>query len=144
MLLDDYWNAYSAMSPVATARKQFRKAPKSADQVLDAPNLINDFCKTDLSVFLHQNYCFFLWTDLNLLSWSKQDMVSIALGPAVYVFSGSKGDVHQLCDLGSRYVTSVQWSRSGKYLAVGTSDAQVQASFWEGVLKGGIFAGGGG
>lgn len=56
-------------------------------------------------------------------------MVSIALGSAVYVFSANKGDVHQLCDLGSHYVTSVQWNISGKYLAVGTSDAQVQVRF---------------
>lgn len=61
-----------------------------------------------------------------MLDWSKQDMVSIALGPAVYVFDASLGDVHQLCDLDSFYVTSLQWNRSGKYLAVGTSDAEVQ------------------
>ena len=62
-------------------------------------------------------------------------MVSIALGSAVYIFSTSQGgDVHQLCDLGSKYITSVQWNKSGKYLAVGTSNAQVQvrkqASGW--------------
>jgi WD40 repeat protein len=61
-------------------------------------------------------------------------MVSIALGSTVYVFSPSKGgDVHQLCDLGSNYVTSVQWNKSGKYLAVGTSEAQVQVSAMWGV-----------
>lgn len=55
-------------------------------------------------------------------------MVSIALGSSVYVFNASKGEVQQLCDLDSLYVTSVQWNRSGKYLAVGTSDAEIQVS----------------
>lgn len=55
-------------------------------------------------------------------------MVSIALGSAVYVFHASKGDVHQLCDLSSLSVTSLQWNRSGSYLAVGTSDAEIQVT----------------
>lgn len=105
----DYWNSHTLIptaSPVG--KKVTRKIPKSADKVLDAPNLINDFY-------------------LNLLDWSKQDQVSIALDSSVYVFNASKGDVHQLCDLDSTTsVTSLQWNRTGTYLAVGTSEADVQ------------------
>ena len=54
-------------------------------------------------------------------------MIAIALGAIVYVFDASKGDVHQLCDL-TLDVTSLQWSKSGKYLTVGTSDAEIQVS----------------
>lgn len=57
-------------------------------------------------------------------------MVCIALESSVYVFNASKGDVHQLCDLESSYITSLQWNRSGKYLAVGTSDADVQVNYY--------------
>ena len=66
--------------------------------------------------------------DLNLLDWSKQDVICIALESSVYVFNASKGDVQQLCDLESSYVTSLQWNLSGKYLAVGTNDADVQVN----------------
>ena len=105
----DYWNSH-ALTPTASpvGKKATRKIPKSADKVLDAPNLINDFY-------------------LNLLDWSKQDEVSIALDSSVYVFNASKGDVHQLCDFNSNTsVTSLQWNRTGTYLAVGTSEADVQ------------------
>lgn len=44
-LIDDYWSGYSTMSPTSSPGKKLRKAPKSADKVLDAPNLANDFCK---------------------------------------------------------------------------------------------------
>ncbi len=57
-------------------------------------------------------------------------MLSIALGAAVYIFDASKGDIHQLCDFEteSTHVTALKWNKSGKYLAIGTSDADIQVS----------------
>ena len=40
------------------------------------------------------------------------------------------GGVKHLCSMesDSQYVSSLQWSKTGKYLAVGTSDKEVQVS----------------
>ena len=45
MYIDEYWSSYSGTSPSLSSGKKIRKTPRSADKVLDAPNLINDFCK---------------------------------------------------------------------------------------------------
>ncbi len=41
------WRQYSPKSSGVTPRrpKRARKLPKTADRVLDAPNLLNDFCE---------------------------------------------------------------------------------------------------
>ena len=50
----------------------------------------------------------------------------------MYVMDTNKGGggVKHLCSMGSdsQYVSSLQWSKTGKYLAVGTSDKEVQVS----------------
>ena len=68
--------------------------------------------------------------DLSVLDWSKQEQLAIALGNAVYVLDTDKGGITNLCNLdsGPSYISSVQWNRSGKYLAVGTSDAEIQVN----------------
>ena len=43
---DEYWSSYSTpTSSTPAGKKRTRKIPKSAEKVLDAPNLINDFCE---------------------------------------------------------------------------------------------------
>ena len=67
--------------------------------------------------------------DLNVLDWSEQGHLAIALSGAVYVMDTNKGGgVKHLCSMesDSQYVSSVQWSKTGKYLAVGTSNKEVQ------------------
>lgn len=39
-----YWEAYSTSASRPASSKKTRKFPKAADKVLDAPNLIDDFC----------------------------------------------------------------------------------------------------
>ena len=55
-------------------------------------------------------------------------MLAIALGGVVYLLDTESGGSSSLCSTGSEntYISSVQWNKSGKYLAVGTSDAEVQ------------------
>ena len=55
-------------------------------------------------------------------------MLVIALGGVVYVLDTESGGSSSLCNTGSEttYISSVRWNKSGKYLAVGTSDAEVQ------------------
>jgi cell division cycle 20-like protein 1 (cofactor of APC complex) len=75
--------------------------------VLDAPNLQDDFY-------------------LNLLDWSKQDVVAVGLGSEVYLRSSFANSVHRLCDLSANndVVTSVKWSKIGSLLAVGTGSGK--------------------
>jgi cell division cycle protein 20 (cofactor of APC complex) len=67
-------------------------------------------------------------TDLNVLDWGRGDQLAVALGGSVYLLDTKKGGINNLCELqpNSLYVSSLQWNRTGKYLAVGTSDAEVQ------------------
>ena len=45
--VDSYWKDYSLPTPnSSSARRAVRKYPKTADKILDAPNLIDDFCET--------------------------------------------------------------------------------------------------
>jgi cell division cycle 20, cofactor of APC complex len=100
-----------------------RAVPQTAERVLDAPDLLDDYY-------------------LNLLDWSSTNTVAVALGPAVFLWNATTGSVEELMPCGgadgsgsgshapsssqSAYVTSVAWAPDGTHLAVGTSDARVQ------------------
>ena len=75
--------------------------------------------------------CFFDPPDLNVMDWGVQGMLAIALGGVVYLLDTERGGSSSLCSTGSEnvYVSSVQWNRPGKYLAVGTSNAEVQVLY---------------
>ncbi|KAI9230455.1 MAG: WD40-repeat-containing domain protein [Piptocephalis tieghemiana] len=89
----------------ATARRPIRASPERS---LDAPGLTDDFY-------------------LNLLDWSSEDMIAVALGRSTYLWDSVKGDVIHLADSpeGSS-ITSLRWSDDGLYLALGLSDASIQ------------------
>jgi len=57
-------------------------------------------------------------------------MLAIGLGAGVYILNVATGSHQQLTELPcgeeGGYVSSVSWSRNGKFLAVGGSDAVVQ------------------
>lgn len=74
----------------------------------------------------------FSYTDLNVLDWSRTGHLAIALSGAVYVLDTDSGGINHLCstETDSLYVSSLQWNKTGKYLAVGTSDAEVQVCQW--------------
>ncbi|KAG6485131.1 hypothetical protein ZIOFF_053660 [Zingiber officinale] len=97
---------------VSTPPKIPRKIPKTPHKVLDAPSLQDDFY-------------------LNLVDWSSQNVLSVGLGTCVYLWSATTSKVTKLCDLGNRDgVCSIQWSKEGSYLAIGTSLGDVQ--IWDG------------
>ena len=97
-------------------KKTFRHIPELPYKVLDAPDLQDDFY-------------------LNLLDWSSSNILSVALGPCVYLHNAKTNSVQLLCDLshtqlpvsnsnqlniiGSDTVTSVHWSDWANILAVG-------------------------
>jgi cell division cycle 20-like protein 1 (cofactor of APC complex) len=97
-------------------KKSIRHIPELPYKVLDAPDLQDDFY-------------------LNLLDWSPSNILSVALGPCVYLHNAQTNSVQLLCDLthtslpvpsnnqvniiGSDVVTSVHWSDWSNVLAVG-------------------------
>ncbi|XP_027104408.2 B-type cell cycle switch protein ccs52B-like [Coffea arabica] len=97
---------------VSTPPKPPRKVPKTPHKVLDAPALQDDFY-------------------LNLVDWSSQNVLAVGLGTCVYLWSASNSKVTKLCDLGPNDgVCSVQWTREGSYISIGTNLGQVQV--WDG------------
>ncbi|PKI72359.1 hypothetical protein CRG98_007229, partial [Punica granatum] len=92
----------------STPPKPPRKVPKTPHKVLDAPSLQDDFY-------------------LNLVDWSSQNVLAVGLGTSVYLWSASNSKVTKLCDLGPNDgVCSVQWTREGSCISVGTNLGQVQ------------------
>lgn len=101
--------ASSPSSPLARRRAP-RRLPSSAERVLDAPDLVDDYY-------------------LNLVDWSGQNVVAVALGPSVYLWNSGSGAITQLVSLGEDegLVTSVSFSAGGGDLvAVGTQAGEVQ------------------
>ena len=69
-----------------------------------------------------QNEWQFVFLDLNLIDWSANNTLAVALGNDVYLWNAETGTIEQLLKLeGSDYVCSVAWIQEGPYLAVGNS-----------------------
>eukprot|EP00884_Botryococcus_braunii_P000111 jgi/Botrbrau1/100/Bobra.0022s0089.1 len=90
-------------------RKAYRHLPQAPERILDAPDLLDDYY-------------------LNLLDWSSQNTVAIALGNTAYLWNASDGTIQMLTELSQAddYITSIAWAADGKHLSVGTASAQVQ------------------
>ncbi|CAH1781720.1 unnamed protein product [Owenia fusiformis] len=100
---------YSAAKTTAPKSTSTRFIPQQAERVLDAPELLNDYY-------------------LNLLHWSANNHLVVALGGAVYIWDASDGSISQLFEIENQdeYVSSVQWIKEGNILAVGISTGAVQ------------------
>ncbi|VEL10507.1 unnamed protein product [Protopolystoma xenopodis] len=104
---------FAPLHNVPNARKKAvsqRFIPKSPQKILDAPALVDDFY-------------------LNILDWSLDNNLAIALNNEVYVWNAETGDINFLMhtDLESDYVSSLIWSRdSPSVISVGTSSGSVQ------------------
>jgi cell division cycle 20-like protein 1 (cofactor of APC complex) len=79
-----------------------RKICKTPFKVLDAPNLQDDFY-------------------LNLLEWSPQNILSVALDSSLYFWNGNNNKVLRFLDLSPHSISSINWNDSGTHIAVGTS-----------------------
>lgn len=94
---------------VRVRRKQFRHISSTPERILDAPDLIDDYY-------------------INVLSWSSQNVLAVGLGPCIYLWNASTGNISLLCEAEDEedIVTSVKWMHDGNYLAVGTTSKDVQ------------------
>ncbi|MQM04114.1 hypothetical protein Taro_036908 [Colocasia esculenta] len=88
---------------------RIRTVPTSADKVLDAPNLADDYY-------------------LNLMDWGQKNILAIALGQSLYLWNAANGGIQELLNVGSDELqpTSVRWSADGEKLAVGFMNATIE------------------
>ena len=85
-----------------------RRIPTQPERVLDAPGMVDDFY-------------------LNLVSWSGQNVVAVALAESTYVWQADTGTVSLLGEAPeSTYVSSVDFSNDGAYLGVGLGTGEVE------------------
>jgi cell division cycle 20, cofactor of APC complex len=102
----------SFSSAVRSADVVNRKIPSQPCRILDAPDLVDDYY-------------------LNLISWSADNVLAVALAHCVYLWNAASGEIHHLATIegDDDYVTSVAWctvSGQSKYLAIGTNSNVVQ------------------
>ncbi|KAI1236746.1 hypothetical protein IHE44_0014999, partial [Lamprotornis superbus] len=100
---------YSQKMTPGSSRKNSRYIPSMPDRILDAPEIRNDYY-------------------LNLIDWSSQNFLAVALDNSVYLWNHGSGEIIQLLQMEHPdvYISSVSWIKEGNYLAVGTSSAEVQ------------------
>ncbi|EPY50307.1 CDK inhibitor Srw1 [Schizosaccharomyces cryophilus OY26] len=93
---------------VAAGQQEKRKLPTLPYKVLDAPNLADDYY-------------------LNLLDWGQCNVLAIALGSRVYLWSPVTSEVKVMHNFWpSDTVTSLKWVQRGTHLAVGTNNGMVE------------------
>jgi len=100
---------YSAQGAKKEVVKPTRHIPSAPIRILDAPDMLDDYY-------------------LNLLSWSCNNVLAVALGPTVYMWNAASGDIKELTTLqDDNYVSSVSFlPQGGGHLAIGTADNTVQ------------------
>lgn len=66
--------------------------------------------------------------DLNLLDWSQTNFISVALDKQVYLWNAASGDIQELmeCEGEDNYVSSVQFTQDGSYLAIGLNTGCIE------------------
>ena len=91
--------------------KPVRHIPSAPVRILDAPDMLDDYY-------------------LNLLSWSAENTLAVALSQCIYLWDASSGSIKELMnvdDTPNDYISSVSWIQSGgSHLAVGTASNTVQ------------------
>ncbi|KAM6988811.1 LOW QUALITY PROTEIN: cell division cycle protein 20 homolog [Passerculus sandwichensis] len=100
---------YSQKMASRFSRKKSRYIPSKPERVLDASEMFNDYY-------------------LNLIDWSSQKFLAVALDNTVYLWNYGTREIIPLLQTEHPdiYISSASWIKDGDYLAVGTSSAEVQ------------------
>jgi cell division cycle 20, cofactor of APC complex len=95
-------------SSTGAVTNKCRKIPTQPERVLDAPGMVDDFY-------------------LNLISWSCQNVLAVALAESTYIWRAETGTVSRVGEApeGS-YVSSVDFSNDGAYLGIGIGTGEVE------------------
>lgn len=98
---------YSAKTPMST-KSGSRFISTNPERILDAPDIINDYY-------------------LNLLDWSSDNIVTVALGSSVYLWNAATGNIEVLFENEEGdHACSLSWIEEGHILAVGTNSGTVE------------------
>ncbi|XP_070502567.1 cell division cycle protein 20 homolog [Chironomus tepperi] len=98
---------YSIKTPMSM-KSGSRYIPTNPERILDAPDIINDYY-------------------LNLLDWSSDNIVTVALGQSVYLWNAGTGNIEILFEnQGADHTCSLSWIEEGQTLAVGNSNGAVE------------------
>ncbi|MFH4976526.1 hypothetical protein AB6A40_003235 [Gnathostoma spinigerum] len=99
----------SAANSASSVKKGLRHIPAAPERILDAPEFRDDYY-------------------LNLLHWSVDNVIAVALGNTVYLWNAATGEIDTLFEVpeSEKYITSVQWASVGQFLAVGISDGKIK------------------
>jgi len=92
----------------AAGTMKARRLPTQPERILDAPGILDDYY-------------------LNLVSWSSRNELAVGLEDNTYVWRASTGAAVHLaeCPTGC-WVTSLDWSSDGSFLAIGLSNGHVE------------------
>ena len=87
---------------------KYKSIPKISYKVLDAPNLRDDFY-------------------LNLVDWSKQNIVAVGLENKLYTWNAKYSDVSFISELSNEenYYTSLSFNSDGQYLISSSTDGNI-------------------
>ncbi|KAH8410414.1 hypothetical protein KR215_004034 [Drosophila sulfurigaster] len=98
---------YSLKTPIST-KSGSRYIPTTSERILDAPDFINDYY-------------------LNLMDWSGDNIVAVALGNCVYLWNAATGNIEQLNEYEEGdYACALSWIQEGQILAIGNSTGAVE------------------
>ncbi|EDW11305.1 cell division cycle protein 20 homolog [Drosophila mojavensis] len=98
---------YSLKTPIST-KSGSRYIPTTSERILDAPDFINDYY-------------------LNLMDWSGDNIVAVALGNCVYLWNAASGNIEQLTEYEEGdYACALSWIQEGQILAIGNSSGAVE------------------
>lgn len=99
---------YTQNRTTEPVKKVFRHVDKTPERILDAPELLDDFY-------------------VNLLDWSSQNLVAVALASSVYLWNATTGNIELLCENAEdNQITSVSFMSDGSHVAIGNSQNTVQ------------------
>lgn len=104
-----------SQSKKATVTKPIRHISSNPIRILDAPEMLDDYY-------------------LNLISWSSNNKLAVALSDTIYIWDAATGSIQELMSLNTNndtnvtdnYVGAVSFIQEGNILAVGTSSNVVQ------------------
>ncbi|KAK6262063.1 hypothetical protein QUC31_007879 [Theobroma cacao] len=106
--VDEMRQEEAAMLDTDGKKTHYRCIPKGAKRILDAPGIRNDYY-------------------VNVMSWGKNNILAVALGPELYLWNSKDQSVHKLLHVrGNDCPTSVNWSEDAKTLAVGYMCSNLQ------------------
>ncbi len=86
-----------------------RRIPTTAERILDAPGMINDYY-------------------LNLIAWSCANLVGVALRDSIYIWNAETNETEILstCENENSYVSSIDFSNDGSYAGIGVDSGEVE------------------